>query len=220
MRADSKETIDELLDVAERLFAARGVEHVKLTEIVASSSQKNRSALHYHFGSREGVLTAVLDRQLMRVTTLRLAILDDTAADEPDMAKAIYAFVAPLCSVVLNEPWGSDYISILAQVGAHPCLLGKRILDDESMTALRRCRRLMDLSSPEIPSAVLARRFRWFHDGFIVALARWARTTPRSQWKPAVMQDLIEEFVQYGVAGLSVPRLPLAQTTTQNGRKR
>jgi AcrR family transcriptional regulator len=192
--------------VAERLFATRGVGHVALTQIVASSSQKNRSALHYHFGSREGVLTAVLDRRLMRVNTLRQAMLDDAAGREPPLAKGVHAFVAPLCSVVLNEPWGPDYISILAQVGFHPGLLGERMLNDANITALRRCRRLIKLGLPHIPPAVLSRRFRWFHDGFVVALARWAHTTPRSLWTGAMMQDLIGEFVQYGVAGLSAPR--------------
>lgn len=211
MRADSKETVEELLNVAERLFAKHGVEHVALTRIVASSGQKNRSALHYHFGDRAGVLAAVLDRRLEHVNALRHKMLDDAAAGEPRLADAMNAFVAPLCSVVLNEPWGPDYVSILAQVGFHPRLLGDRTLDDANITALRRCRRLIELSLPDVPRAVLSRRFRWFHDGVVVALARWTRKTPRSLWTRAAMQTLIEELVEYGVAGLSTRResLPL-----------
>jgi len=210
MRADSKETIEELLNVAERLFAEHGVEHVALTRIVASSGQKNRSALHYHFGAREGVLAAVLDRRLEHVNALRHKMLDDAAAAEPRLAEAMNAFVAPLCSVVLNEPWGPDYVSILAQVGFHPRLLGDRTLDDANITALRRCRRLIELSLPDVPRTVLSRRFRWFHDGVVVALARWTRKTPRSLWTRAAMQNLIEELVEYGVAGLSARRESLA----------
>jgi AcrR family transcriptional regulator len=210
MRADSKETIEELLNVAERLFAKHGVEHVALTRIVASSGQKNRSALHYHFGAREGVLAALLDRRLEHVNALRHKMLDDVAAGEPRLADAMNAFVAPLCSVVLNEPWGPDYVSILAQVGFHPRLLGDRTLDDANITALRRCRRLIELSLPDVPRAVLSRRFRWFHDGVVVALARWTRKTPRSLWTRAAMQNLIEELVEYGVAGLSARRESLA----------
>ena len=63
-RVDVPATPHELLDLAERMFAERGIEHVALTQIVAASRQRNRSALHYHFGSREGVLSALLDRRL------------------------------------------------------------------------------------------------------------------------------------------------------------
>ncbi|MBA1675998.1 helix-turn-helix transcriptional regulator, partial [Escherichia coli] len=64
LAVDSTETINELLNVAERLFAAEGVEQVALTRIVSVSGKKNRSALHYHFGTREAVVAAVLDRRL------------------------------------------------------------------------------------------------------------------------------------------------------------
>ena len=69
VRSDAAETIENLLNVAERLFAEDGIENVALTGIVAASGQKNRSALHYHFGSREGVLQAVLNRKAMPLQT-------------------------------------------------------------------------------------------------------------------------------------------------------
>ena len=98
MRADSRDTVDDLLNVAEQLFARHGVEQVALTKIVGSSRQKNRSALHYHFGSREGVLKAVLDRRLKHINALRLATLDrPTRCD--DLARAIRALIEPFCLV-------------------------------------------------------------------------------------------------------------------------
>src|SRR5437016_7168144 len=105
MRADSKETVDDLLNVAERLFAKHGVEQVAMTRIVSASRQKNRSALHYHFGSREGALKAVLDRRLKEINALRKATLNDGArAGTGSLANAVRALVAPLCLVVLSEP--------------------------------------------------------------------------------------------------------------------
>ena len=142
MRADSRETVDDLLNVAERLFARHGVEQVALTRIVGSSRQKNRSALHYHFGSREGVLKAVLDRRLKHINALRLETLDRPARCN-DLARVIRALVEPLCLVALNEPWGADYISILAQVSFHPTLLGESVLDDANLSSVRRCKKLV-----------------------------------------------------------------------------
>ena len=204
MRADSRETVDELLDLAERLFAKHGVEQVPLTRIVASSSQKNRSALHYHFGSREGMLAAVLDRRLKCINVLRQDILEK-ASDASRLSDAVRAFVAPLCFVVLNEPWGPDYISILAQVGFHPRILGERSVDDANISALRQCKRLIEQALPDVPRKILSHRLRWFTDSVVLAIARWTRETPKSSWTHGNMEQLGNGLIAYGLAGLSAP---------------
>ena len=204
MRADSKETIDELLDLAERLFAKYGVEQVPLTRIVASSRQKNRSALHYHFGSREGMLAAVLDRRLKHINALRQDMLDGIANDGR-LSETVRAFVAPLCSVVLREPWGPDYISVLAQVSFHPRLLGERAVDDASISALRQCKRLIAQALPDIPRKILSQRLKWFTDSVVLAIAHWTRETRKSSWTVGNMQELGEDLIAYGLAGLSAP---------------
>jgi AcrR family transcriptional regulator len=202
MRADTRATVDDLLNVAEQLFARHGVEQVALTKIVGSSRQKNRSALHYHFGSREGVLKAVLDRRLKHLNALRLATLDRPARCS-DLARVIRALVEPLCLVALNEPWGADYISILAQVSFHPTLLGESVLDDANLSSLRRCKRLVIEALPAIRPATLNRRFRWLTDSIVLAVARWCRNGSKSGLD--AMENLIEEFIAYGAAGLAAP---------------
>src|SRR5579871_1120158 len=119
------DTINELLSTAERLFAAEGVASVALTQIVAASGQKNRSALHYHFGSRGGVLGAVMDRRLAPINARRLALLDALPAGA-GARDVVSANIAALAMTVVEERWGPDYISILAQVRFHPSLLGER----------------------------------------------------------------------------------------------
>lgn len=211
MRADSRETVVELLNVAERLFAEHGVEHVPVTRIVAASRQKNRSALHYHFGSREGLLAAVLERRLQHINALRHAMLDEARQAGSDLEETMTAFVAPLGHVVLNESWGADYVSILAQVSFHPRLLGERTLDDTNLSALRRCRRLIEQALPKVPRKVLLRRLRWFTDSAILAIARSTREAARSRRTSASIRDVVAQLVDYGVAGLSAtspaPRL-------------
>jgi AcrR family transcriptional regulator len=204
MRADTRDTVDDLLNVAEQLFARDGVEQVPMTRIVGASRQKNRSALHYHFGSREGVLKAVLDRRLRHLNALRLASLDRPDKCD-DLERAIRALVEPLCLVALNEPWGADYISILAQVSFHPTLLGESVLDDANLSSVRRCKKLVTEALPQIRPATLNRRFRWLSDSVVLGVARWVRYGSKSGRMRAPMESLIEEFIAYGVAGLAAP---------------
>jgi AcrR family transcriptional regulator len=197
-------TVEELLQTAERLFARDGVENVALTQIVAQAGQKNRSALHYHFGARAGVLTAVLNRRLAPINTRREAMMAALPA-APTVIQVLRAEVAPLTQVVIEEPWGPDYLSILAQVTYHPQLLGEQSVAETFLTGLRRGRALLALASPQTPAPALDQRVVWFKDSVVFALARWVRDTPAPQRTPAALSDLLEQLVAYGAAGLTAP---------------
>src|SRR5437868_10376537 len=54
----------KLIDEAARAFARDGVFSASLIDITRKAGQRNRGALHYHFGSRRGVLCAVLERHV------------------------------------------------------------------------------------------------------------------------------------------------------------
>ena len=203
--SDPHGTTAELLDLAERMFAEGGVENVALTQIVAASSQRNRSALHYHFGSREGVLSALLDRRLAAINTRREALLD-ALPPAPNAIAVARAAVAALALTVIEEPWGRDYISILAQVRFRPQLLGQRALEDENLTGLRRTRRMMQAAAPGLPAATVAERLRWFTDAVVFALARWANETRAGPGPADGMGALVERLAAFGAAGVTAPQ--------------
>ncbi len=48
------ETRERLLVAATRAFAEHGVANASLLDITRQAGQRNRGAVHYHFGSREG----------------------------------------------------------------------------------------------------------------------------------------------------------------------
>lgn len=71
--ADDTSTASVLLDVAERLFAERGIASVSLRQIVLEGGQGNLSAAHYHFGSRDALIRALVERRLRTLDALRHA---------------------------------------------------------------------------------------------------------------------------------------------------
>ncbi|GAA0957882.1 TetR/AcrR family transcriptional regulator [Actinocorallia libanotica] len=56
------ETRQRILDAAERLMAERGIEGVSLNEINSAAGQRSTASLHYHFGGREGLVRAIMQR--------------------------------------------------------------------------------------------------------------------------------------------------------------
>lgn len=116
-------TPDELLDAAELLVAERGVEGVSLREIGAAAGQRNNSAAQYHFGSKAGLLAAVLERRMGPINSRRLELLDKL--DDDDVAGLVDAWFRPFAEAVLVDP-PTGYARFIAQVVTHPAFEGFR----------------------------------------------------------------------------------------------
>src|SRR3546814_16579536 len=52
-----------LIEAAERLFATRGIDGVTLAQIQLAAGQSNSSVIGYHFGSKDGLVPAILDHR-------------------------------------------------------------------------------------------------------------------------------------------------------------
>jgi AcrR family transcriptional regulator len=108
---------EQLLRAGEQLFARDGIHRVKLREINDLAGQRNPSAVHYHFGTREGLVDAILQSHQ---ETIDLAI--DTGLDEleasgrPVALRDIVATVVhPLVGKLETES-GRDFLRIVPQV--------------------------------------------------------------------------------------------------------
>jgi AcrR family transcriptional regulator len=69
------QTRQRLLDVAERLFARRGLDAVSVRDITRAA-RANLGAINYHFGTKRKLIVAVFDRRMTPLTQERLSTLD------------------------------------------------------------------------------------------------------------------------------------------------
>jgi AcrR family transcriptional regulator len=72
----------QLLLTAERLFGEQGIDGVSLRQIVSAAGQANSSAVHHHFGSKEGLVQAVYDMRLPELDSNRMALLERFKDDD------------------------------------------------------------------------------------------------------------------------------------------
>jgi AcrR family transcriptional regulator len=92
------DTRERILDVAEELFAEKGIVATSLRALTKAAGV-NLAAVHYHFGSKEALLDAVLERRarpanLERLTGLER--LEERGVDAPPSIEEILsAFVVP-----------------------------------------------------------------------------------------------------------------------------
>jgi AcrR family transcriptional regulator len=97
---------------AERLFALHGIDGVSLRQISAEAGSSNNSAVHYHFGSKEGLIAAIFHHRLPQLISERRLL---TARCDPnDLRSRFEAQYLP----VLNLADASDnhYVSFVEQV--------------------------------------------------------------------------------------------------------
>ena len=200
------DTARRILEIAERLFAEQGVEQVPLRQIVVESGQRNRSALHYHFGSREALVSHLLNRRLHQVNRIRNRCLDELeASDKPiDIHSVVYATIFPLVDVVLHTDWGVNYLQVLAQTTFSPGLLNTGLVDKTAMSALYRVRAHIYTLLPDVPRDVMKLRMIWFMDTVVYSMAHWVR----ERGKRARLDPPIEELVDFCAAAPAGPRPP------------
>ncbi len=99
------DTRAKLLDAARRLYADRGVFAVSLAEVVRAAGQRNTSAIHYHFGSRDRLLLAILEPQAETLRVRRAELLEKARGGDADEA-VVEALVRPLVELA-REGWRS-----------------------------------------------------------------------------------------------------------------
>jgi AcrR family transcriptional regulator len=111
---------ERLLDCAEQLFAEHGVEGVSLRTINANAGL-SPAALHYHFGTKQKLLEALLGRRMSALMERREALFDALVeAPEPPGARQIMqALVQPLAELIARDgEAGLRYVRLLCRLQA------------------------------------------------------------------------------------------------------
>jgi AcrR family transcriptional regulator len=117
MARDATETRERLLSTARHLFARDGIYQVPLKRVVQESGQRNASALHYHFGNRDALLQAIIDRTDAEIEAERREMLAAIERTDRlgDMHALVEALVVPF-SRPLGTQEGREYLAIVAQL--------------------------------------------------------------------------------------------------------
>jgi AcrR family transcriptional regulator len=203
----AKSTPERLVEAAERLFAGSGLEGVSLRGVAAAAGV-NSAAVHYHFGSREALVEAVLLRRLEGVQRRREELLSGLGREgDCDVRRLAEVLVLPWAEVAVGGRAGRAYIKVLAKLWADRRALVSSIVTAHFGDGYREIGERLARALPEIPRPVLNRR-----TAFLVQSALTTLGDPdvfeaaRSQDDAAPSEaEQIAELLDFLVGGLSAP---------------
>ncbi|WP_341229028.1 TetR family transcriptional regulator [Nocardioides salarius] len=112
------ETRQLLIAAASRAFAEHGTTNASLLDITRQAGQRNRGAVHYHFGSREGLVAAVLDQHASFLAERELALLALAQERPGDLGAAVEAAARPTTELAEASSGGRHYVQIVAELVA------------------------------------------------------------------------------------------------------
>ncbi|MGV8871804.1 MAG: TetR/AcrR family transcriptional regulator [Rhodococcus sp. (in: high G+C Gram-positive bacteria)] len=146
------DTRDVILAAAERLFAERGVFAVSNRQVSEGAGQRNSSAVGYHFGTKDDLVLAIVEKHAKPIEDRRIRMLT-TIERSPDIRDWVSCLVIPYIEHLAAIGECSSYARFSAQVMTDPTLRGmisdtalespalRRILD-----GLKNC--VLDLPEP------------------------------------------------------------------------
>jgi AcrR family transcriptional regulator len=193
-----------LVLAAERLFAERGLNGVSLRQINEAAGQRNASAAHYHFGSRDGVVRAVFEYRMATVDARRRAVVEALRREGrmSDARALVGAWVRPLAVELTPRPEGNHYIRFLDQVRRAWTPL-PRDLTRGLDVGWRETSEALGLLLRYLPAPVTQARLVNAADHCIGALAQLEAQLMRGA-APAVPQQ-VENLIDMVVGALTAP---------------
>lgn len=198
-------TKTRLLDVAEHLFLRDGL-GVSVRDITDAAGQ-NGAAVHYYFGSRDGLVGAVIARRAGDLAARRRAALEALrrAPEPPTIREVIRALVFAYVGLVDAEgPDAQRWIDLMHALwlDRSPALdfMAQYADQDHDWEHLARG------ALPHLPDDVFAARLALAIETVIVGL-RTPSATPGSTrvMLPASLRTRAELLVDFVVAGLEGP---------------
>lgn len=154
MPRDATLTKERLLRAAERRFARDGVAGTRTVDVTREAGQANESAVSYHFGSRDGLLAAIVAKHMAAMEQYR------TLPEPLELAALVRATVEPTARL-LRSGDGCDFLRIIDQLAGFSGIGAQAFAEPLRGTVLEaQLRALQELLRPRLGRRLADERVR------------------------------------------------------------
>jgi len=198
---------EHILDCAEQLFAERGLGAVSLRSI-NSQAGLSAAALHYHFGSKEALLDALLERRMAAPMEQRARMLDALEAQPlpPTARDLLDALVRPLAELVAREgEGGRRYVRLLSRLQADGDILGQRFIGERYAEGVSRLEPLLQRALQDLPAPLVRVRFALAVELLLRSLAGWEALAVQLHAGDVSIDEFVESLLDFMTGAMEAP---------------
>ncbi len=203
----SGETKERLLRAAETLFAREGIHRVRVREIHELAGQRNASALHYHFSSRDGLVDAILADHQASIDDEIARRLDELETRGRVSIRDVVGAVVEALGRKLDSQSGRDFLRIVPQIWDR---LSASIREGSATPTTRLTRRVLSLLDglmEPLPRAVRRERLVSYVVMMTAILAERAHHVESARASELDTDAFVANLIDMIVAALTAPSL-------------
>lgn len=218
----TRDTKSAIMDVAEALMAEHGIGGVSLRAIMAEAGV-NSAALHYHFGSRDGLIAAILGRGGKGINLRRRELLEEieSRGAPPCVDDVIDVIVDPMTEFLRAEgEAGRRFFRFVARLQSDRTNIHQDLEQHyypENWTGLRQ---LIRRVRGDLPRKEVKWRITMIVDTMLQSLSNAA--VMAQQWNSrnhaAELDDFVLSLKSFLSGGLAAPARTARAGRSQRGR--
>jgi AcrR family transcriptional regulator len=208
----SLHTRERLLKAAERLFLDHGYDGTS-ARMITTAARANLAAVNYHFGGKEGLFHAMLERRLDALHEERLALLDAyerVAAGRALTCERILAalFVPALRLARDGKRGGKDFLRLLGRAYVDPSPALRAFLSERYAPSIARFKEAFARALPGVTPRELTWRLHFMMGALAYTLAgadAWRLIAALTPADVPNDQLLLRRLAPFLIAGLQAP---------------
>jgi AcrR family transcriptional regulator len=204
------ETREKVLEVAERLFAERGLDAVSIRDII-TAAEANLGAVNYHFGTLDRLIEAVFERRLIPSTQERLRALEAVeraAGDQPPKLEAVLeAIFRPVVEEAMDpKRGGATFGKLMARCFVDPNPAMEKVMRSHFTAVVKRFDAALSRAMPDLSPEDVFWRMHLLMGGLHQSLLLLDRKPPPGIPRVKIdAETYIRRFVAFAAAAFRAP---------------
>lgn len=206
------DTKTRIMNAAEQLFARDGF-HITSLRTLTELANVNLAAVNYHFGSKEGLLQAVVDRRLQPLDKIRQrklrAVLSDADAKgvEPTAKDLLRAFIEPTLEFRNSGPGAKDFLALIGRSLSEPDETVRNYFIKQVLPIFALLYKGLQRALPHLPDTLLITRLQFTMGAMSHVMCSNARPGQQIPGFPQPLSDtqLADALINFVTTGLEAP---------------